>query len=63
MANMKDIMRCLGQNPSDEEWDKIKASIGSDEVEREKFEEILAGKMKDANPADELLESFKGFDK
>ena len=38
VAELKDIMRCLGQNPSDDEWAKIKASIGSDELEREKYE-------------------------
>ena len=59
-------MRSLGQNPSFQEINQMIEEVDEDkngEITFLEFLGLLARRMKEADPEDELLEAFKVFDR
>ena len=60
------LMRSLGQNPSFQEINQMIEEVDEDkngEITFLEFLGLLARRMKEADPEDELLEAFKVFDR
>lgn len=60
------VMRSLGQNPSDEEIQKMINEVDEDKsgtIDFNEFLGLMAKKMKESNTEDDLLEAFKVFDR
>jgi len=59
-----DVMRYLGVNPTKAELASMIKEIGSKEIDRDKFLELMAKqKQAEENIREELMETFKIFDK
>jgi len=59
-----DVMRYVGVNPTKAELANMIKEIGSKEIDREKFLELMAKqKQAEENIREELMETFKIFDK
>ena len=60
------VMKSLGQNPTEQELrDMIKDvdDDGSGEIEFEEFLKLMASKMKETDPEEEIHDAFKVFNK
>ncbi len=59
-------MRSIGQNPTEDEIQKMINEVDSDndgEVDFKEFMQLMAKKMKEGEMGEELVEAFKTFDK
>ncbi|KAJ8309333.1 hypothetical protein KUTeg_014207 [Tegillarca granosa] len=59
------IMKALGQNPSRQELDEAIASVDSDgsgEIDFDEFVEMMAKRLKEIDPVNEINDAFKVFD-
>ena len=60
------VMRSLGQDPSEEELERMIADVdadGSGEIEFDEFKELMDKRMRESEPEEELKEVFRMFDK
>ena len=62
---LRDVMRKLGLNPTQDELDDILRDIDKDmdgEIDYNEFLRLMSTKLKDAQTQDELFEAFLVFD-
>eukprot|EP01125_Pyxidicula_operculata_P022885 TRINITY_DN9658_c0_g1_i1.p1 TRINITY_DN9658_c0_g1~~TRINITY_DN9658_c0_g1_i1.p1 ORF type:complete len:152 (-),score=38.58 TRINITY_DN9658_c0_g1_i1:103-558(-) len=60
------VLRCIGLNPTEAELSDMESEVkasGSDEIDFDKFLHLMNKQIKNEDSVDEILESFKVFDK